>query len=173
MSGRGLAPTFCVRRGVGVDAETLVRPVVEAAGLELVELSFGRDGGRRLLRVIVDRDGGADLDTLSDLSERISRRLDIEGFDPAGPYSLEVSSPGIERRLREPEHFRRVTGQRVKVKTFAPVEGTRTHEGTLVGADDREITIDALERKIRIAYESVASARTVVDWHEELARSRQ
>jgi ribosome maturation factor RimP len=162
-----------VRRGVGVDAEALVRPVVEAAGLELVELSFGRDGGRRVLRVVVDRDGGADLDTLSALSERISRRLDLEGFDPAGPYSLEVSSPGIERRLREPEHYRRATGQRVRVKTFAPVEGGRTHEGTLVGADDREITIDAPAGQIRISYEAVASARTIVDWHEELARSRR
>jgi ribosome maturation factor RimP len=162
-----------VRRGVGVDAEALVRPVVEAAGLELVELSFDREGGRRLLRVIVDREGGVDLDTLSDLSERVSRRLDIEGFNPAGPYSLEVSSPGIERRLREPAHFHRATGRRVRVKTFAPVEGTRTHEGVLLGADDHGITIETSAGRIRIPYDAVASARTVVDWHEELARSRR
>jgi ribosome maturation factor RimP len=162
-----------VRRGVGVDAEALVRPVVETAGLELVELSFGREGGRRVLRVIVDREGGSDLDTLSDLSERISRRLDIEGFDPAGPYSLEVSSPGIERRLREPQQFRRAAGMRVKVKTFAPVEGARTHEGVLLEADDHGITIETPAGKIGIPYEAVASARTVVDWHEELARSRR
>jgi ribosome maturation factor RimP len=162
-----------MRRGVGVDAEALVRPVVEAAGLELVEMSFGREGGRRLLRVTVDREGGADLDTLSDLSERISRRLDIEGFDPAGPYSLEVGTPGIERRLREPAHFRRVAGQRVRVKTFAPVEGTRTHEGPLIAADDQQVTIETPAGRVQIPYEAVASARTVVDWREELARSRR
>jgi ribosome maturation factor RimP len=162
-----------MRRGVGVDAEALVRPVVEAAGLELVELSFGREGGRRLLRVIVDREGGADLDTLSQLSERISRRLDLEGFDPATPYTLEVSSPGIERRLREPAHFRRAIGQQVKVKTFAPVEGARTHEGALLTVDDDAITVEVPAGTVRIPFEAVASARTVVDWHEELARSRQ
>ncbi len=84
-----------------MEAETLVRPVIEGAGLELVEVAFRRESGRRVLRVVVDRDGGVDLDTIADLSEKVSRRLDLEGFAP-GPYALEVSSPGIERTLRTP-----------------------------------------------------------------------
>jgi hypothetical protein len=79
-----------------MDLEALVAPVVEAAGLNLVDVDMGREGKRRVLRVTVDREGGLDLDTIAEVSERVSRRLDLEGFDP-GPYSLEVSSPGVER----------------------------------------------------------------------------
>jgi ribosome maturation factor RimP len=85
-------------RGGNVDAEALVRPVIEGEGLELVDVTFGRESGRRILRVTVDRKGGLDLDTISQLSQKVSRRLDLEGFEP-GPYALEVSTPGIERPL--------------------------------------------------------------------------
>ncbi len=62
--------------------QQLVRPVVEAAGLELWDVSFEKEAGRMVLRVVVDRDGGIDLDTISSTSERVSRRLDLEGFSP-------------------------------------------------------------------------------------------
>ena len=82
--------------------EALVGPVVESAGLELVDVSFRTEGGRRVVRVTVDREGGVDLDTISRTSEAISRRLDLEDA-VAGSYALEVSSPGIERPLAFPE----------------------------------------------------------------------
>ena len=82
-----------------MDAEALVRPVIEGEGLELVDVTFGREGGRRILRITVDRDGGVDLETISQLSGKVSRRLDLEGFEP-GPYALEVTTPGIERPRR-------------------------------------------------------------------------
>ena len=94
---RGLAPTFVFDGGGAMDAEALVAPVVEASGLELVEVTFRREAGRKVLRVVVDREGGVDIDTISATAEQVSRRLDLEGFAP-GPYALEVSSPGIERR---------------------------------------------------------------------------
>ena len=103
-----------------MDAEALVRPVIEGEGLELVDVTFGREDGRRILRVTVDRDGGVDLDTISQLSQKVSRRLDLEGFEP-GPYALEVTTPGIERPLRRPQDFRRAVGERVLVKTEARV----------------------------------------------------
>ena len=106
-----------------MDAEELVRPVVEAAGLELVDVAFRRDSGRRVLRVTVDRPGGVDLDTISATSEKVSRRLDLEGFAP-GPYALELSSPGLERPLKEPGDFRRRVGVRVKVKTVECASST-------------------------------------------------
>src|SRR5919106_3538082 len=97
----GLAPTLFFGT---MELEAVVRPVVEAAGLELVDVTFRREAGRRILRVTVDREGGVDLGAISLVSERISRRLDVEGFEP-GPYSLEVSSPGVERPLRRPADF--------------------------------------------------------------------
>jgi ribosome maturation factor RimP len=150
-----------------VDAEPLIRPVVEGEDLELVDVSFGREGGRRILRVTVDREGGVDLDAISRVSERVSRRLDLEGFEP-GPYALEVTTPGIERPLRRPQDFRRAIGQRVRVKT-----PTGVVEGELRAAEDDEIAIasGADERLLPLA--EVSAARTVVDWEAELRGSER
>ena len=146
-----------------MDVEALVRPVVEAAGLELWESTYRKEGGRMVLRVTVDRDGGVDLDTISGVSERLSRRLDLEDFGPP-EYALEVSSPGLERTLRTPRHFERSVGQRVKVKTVEPVAGSKTHEGALVSADAEAIVVAAAGGELRVPYADIASARTVFEW---------
>jgi ribosome maturation factor RimP len=146
-----------------MDVESLVRPVVESAGLELVGVSFHRGPGRGILRVTVDREGGVDLETIGVASERISRRLDLEGYDP-GPYTLEVSSPGVERPLRRPADFARRVGEKVKVKLVRPVEGTRVISGAIVeaGPDEVRIATEAGERTVR--YEDVTAARTIFEW---------
>jgi len=146
------------------EVEGLIRPVVEAGGLEVWEVSFGREAGRRILRVTVDRAGGVDLDTISALSQRISRRLDLEGFGEDGPYELEVGSPGLERKLREPRHFERSIGEQVKVKTVEPVDGRRVHEGALVSVDAEAIVIASEGGELRVPYDGIASARTVFEW---------
>jgi ribosome maturation factor RimP len=153
-----------------MDAEALVAPGVEASGLELVEVTFRREAGRKVLRVVVDREGGVDIDTISATAEQVSRRLDLEGFAP-GPYALEVSSPGIERSLRRPVEFRRRVGDRVKVRTVTPIEGARNHAGALVSADAEAIVIATDGGELRVPYEEIASARTVADWDAELKRS--
>ncbi len=153
-----------------MEAETLVRPVIEGAGLELVEVAFRRESGRRVLRVVVDRDGGVDLDTIADLSEKVSRRLDLQGFAP-GPYALEVSSPGIERTLRTPAEYRRRVGDTVRLKTTTPIEGRASLSGRLVAADDAGVTIAAGDEELHVRYSGIASARTVVDWDAELKGS--
>jgi ribosome maturation factor RimP len=154
-----------------VDAEALVAPVVEAAGLELVEVTFRREAGRKVLRVVVDRDGGVDLDAISDTAEKVSRRLDLEGVAP-GPYALEVSSPGIERPLRRPVDFERRVGDRVRVRTTEQIDGARNHVGALVSADAETIVIATEGGELRVPYDRIASARTVADWEAELKRSR-
>jgi ribosome maturation factor RimP len=149
-----------------MEVEAMVRPVVEAAGLELVEATLVREQGRRVLRVTVDREGGVDLESIGEVSGRVSRRLDLEGYDP-GPYSLEVSSPGVERPLRDLRQFARAIGEQVKVKTRA-AEGPRSVEGTLVEADPDGIRIATEAGDQKVAYEEVASARTVYDWTKDL-----
>jgi ribosome maturation factor RimP len=146
-----------------MEVEAMVRPVVEAAGLELVEASFARERGRRILRVTVDRVGGVDLDTVGEVSERISRRLDLEGFDP-GPYELEVGSPGIERPLRTPRDFERHVGRRVKIKLTAPIEGSRTVHGDIVEAGPASVRIAVETGERNLAYDDIASARTIFEW---------
>jgi ribosome maturation factor RimP len=148
-----------------VDVEAMLRPVVESAGLELVEATFIREDRRRILRVTVDRDapGGVDLDAIAEVSGRISRRLDLEDV-VSGRYDLEVSSPGVERPLNGPQQFRRHTGEKVKVRSVEPVDGSRTHTGTLEGADEAGIVVRTEAGERRLRYEDVASARTVFEW---------
>lgn len=153
-----------------MEAETLIRPVIEGSGLELVDVAFGRESGRRVLRVVVDREGGVDVDTIAELAEKVSRRLDVEGFAP-GPYALEVSSPGIERSLKLPRDFVRRVGDHVKVKTTAPIEGRTNIKGELVSADDDGVVVAVGGGELRVRYADIASARTVVDWEAELKRS--
>lgn len=152
-----------------MDAEALVRPVVESAGLELWEVTFRKEAGRTVLRVTVDRDGGIDVDTISEMSERLSRRLDLEDFG-RGRYQLEVSSPGLERPLRQPRHFQRSLGEQVKVKTVEPVAGSKIHVGALVSADAEAIVIATDGGELRVPYANVASARTVFEWGSDRSR---
>src|SRR5947207_14267027 len=105
-----------------MDVEALVRPVVEASGLELVEASFHREGRSRVLRVTVDREGGVDLDTISEASERISRRLDLEYFGLAHD-TLVLSSPRVERCLRRARDVERHVGPQGRGKTSAVGDG--------------------------------------------------
>jgi ribosome maturation factor RimP len=145
------------------DVEALVRPVVEGAGLELWDVTYRRESGRRVLRVAVTRRGGVDLDAISRTSERLSRRLDLDDFGE-GRYELEVTSPGLERALREPRHFVASVGEQVRVKTVEPVAGSKVHSGELVSADAEAFTIASDGGELRVPYGNVASARTVFDW---------
>lgn len=147
-----------------MDVEALVRPVVESVGLELWEVTYRKERGRMILRVAVDRDGGVDLDTIAQTSERLSRRLDLEGFAGTTPYSLEVGSPGLERALKEPRHFQRSVGLWVKVKTVEPVEGRTVLEGALVSADAEAIVVASDGGELRVPYADVSSACTVFEW---------
>jgi len=167
----GVGPPFVWKGLVVVDAEALVRPVVEGAGFELFDLIFGGGaGGRPTLRVTVDRDGGLDLDTIAGLSEKIARRLDLENFGE-GRYELEVSSPGIEHPLKTPAHFARAIGSHVRIKTGEPVDDVRVHEGVLVAAGEQRITVDVDGARRAIPVAAIRSARTVADWNAELNRS--
>ena len=146
-----------------MDVEALVRPVVESAGLELVDAAFRREGGRRVLRVTVDREDGLDLEAISEASERISRRLDLEEVT-SGPYTLEVTSPGVERILRLPRDFERRVGEKVKVKTAEQLDGSWTHTGRLVAADGEAIVVGTEQGERRIPFDAIRSARTVLEW---------
>lgn len=142
----------------------LALPVCTAAEVELVDVELA--GG--VLTITVDREGGLDLDSLAGVTRRISRLLD-EADPVPGRYTLEVSTPGLERKLRTPDHFRRAVGQLVNVRTVAGTEVGRRLRGTLVAADDQGITVgpdpdapDGPERTVR--HDQVERARTVFEW---------
>ena len=143
----------------------LVEPLVDARGIELVDVEHG--GG--LLRITLDRPGGIDLDAITEASEAISALLDLHDPVPGGRYTLEVTSPGLERPLRTPAQFRRFVGSRVKVKTHAEVPGERRITGVLAEAGDDGVTVDVTEGPgplgpRRLAHGDIEWARTVFEW---------
>jgi ribosome maturation factor RimP len=149
------------------DAQTaaiqdLVTPALEALGLELFDLHLSGGGKARTLRVTVDRDGGVDLDTIAAASRAITPLLDDQPT-LSGSYLLEVTSPGVERSLRRPEHFRRAIGETVSVK-YRTSTGTARQRGTLQVADDEGIVLAVEGEEHRIAHADITDARTVFDW---------
>ncbi|MCB0971445.1 MAG: ribosome maturation factor RimP [Acidimicrobiales bacterium] len=139
----------------------LVAPIVDDAGASLYDLDF--QGG--VLRVTIEHPEGVDLGLIGGLSREISRSLD-EADPIAGRYTLEVSSPGLERRLRRPEHFAGAVGSPVTLKLRAGVEGDRRVRGTLVAADDTTVTIaadDPHDTRV-VAQADIDRARTTFEW---------
>jgi ribosome maturation factor RimP len=139
-----------------------VEPVVAALGLELYDVEVTGTGRALVVRVLVDREGGIDLDTVGTAAEAISPVLDSDQVARAlpGAYALEVSSPGLERPLRRPEHFRRAVGSTISVK----IPGRRLR-GVVVEADDDSVELALQDGTTeRISYTDVAQARTVFEW---------
>jgi ribosome maturation factor RimP len=142
----------------------VIEPVLIPFGLELFDLELTGSGSGRILRVVLDREGGVDLDAITVATEAISPVLDSEPTLLPGPYALEVSSPGLERPLRRPDHYRRVVGATVSVKTRDDQGAARRVRGVLTSADDDGFTLDVDGRAERIAYADVTQARTVFEW---------
>lgn len=138
----------------------LVAPVVAARGLDLydVELTSG------ILRVTVDRKGGADVDAIGEVSQSISRLLDEQDVIADDRYLLEVSSPGIERRLRTRKHFEANTGTDVRVRLTAAIDGTRRFDGKLVEATESGVVFEINGDTKQFSYEDISDARTIFDW---------
>lgn len=140
----------------------LVLPILADRRLDLYDVEHA--GG--VLRVVVDREGGLDLDALSDATRAVSRALD-EAEPLPGRYTLEVTSPGLERTLRTPTHFEGAVGEKVKIKTAPGVESERRIEGVLAAADGDGISVRTGEGEAevrRLTYDEVVRARTVFEW---------
>jgi ribosome maturation factor RimP len=140
----------------------LVLPILADRRLDLYDVEHA--GG--VLRVVVDREGGLDLDALSDATRAVSRALD-EAEPLPGRYTLEVTSPGLERTLRTPAHFEGAVGEKVKIKTAPGVESERRIEGVLAAADGDGISVRTGEGEAevrRLTYDEVVRARTVFEW---------
>ncbi len=138
-------------------------PVLSSLGLELVDVEVVGSGRARTLRLTVDREGGIDLDTLAEANRPVLDALDAVEALP-GPYTLELSSPGLERPLRRPAEFRRFVGTTISVKSHDTVAGARRHRGLLVEADDDGIALEVDGEHRRFSYDAIASARTVFEW---------
>jgi len=135
-------------------------PVVTAAGYDLEDVSVTAAGRRSVVRVVVDRDEGIDLDAVAEISRTLSAALDDSDVMGQAPYVLEVTSPGVDRPLTEPRHWRRATGRVVRV--------TVTDAGPLTGrvstADDDKVTFDVDGDARTVAYADLGPGHVEVEF---------
>ena len=139
-----------------------VRPVVEGLGYELWELEYSRSRGSGLLRLYIDAAEGITLDDCERVSRAVSGMLDAEDLVP-GQYTLEVSSPGLDRPLRTAAQFARFVGEQVFVEMLQPVEGRRRYKGPLVAADPATIEVEVDGRRHVLPVAGIRKAHLAPD----------
>ena len=145
---------------------SLIAPIVSDLGLDLYDIEYS--GG--VLRVVVDTQPGGpegvSLDNISLITRLVSREFDHSDPIP-GRYTLEVTSPGLERTLREPRHFQREVGKVVAVKLESPLNGERRVQGDLVAANEEGITVRLTDKnmtEVNIPFSNIDRAKTVFNW---------
>lgn len=138
----------------------IIEPAVRSLGYELVEVEFNSHGRGGTLRVFIDNEAGITLDDCEKASHQISGVLDVEDPIP-GAYSLEVSSPGLDRPLRTAEDYGRFAGRLVKIEADRPIDGRRRFKGTLHGIESGQVKVDVDGRSYAVPLERIARARLV------------
>ncbi|RXJ77763.1 ribosome maturation factor RimP [Aliarcobacter skirrowii] len=142
-----------------MNLEEQIKLIVENSGLNLYDIVTTKEHDRNIFRVIVTSKDGVNLDKCAEISRVISPLLDVE--EPmGGKYNLEVSSPGIERKLKKIEHFIASVGEKVKVKNI----DTEVFKGELIFADENKIVVKIDNLEVEIAHNDILSASTYFEW---------
>jgi len=139
---------------------SLAEPLAESRGLEIVQVQYRRESAGFVLRVFIDRASGVTIDDCSGFSREFSDILDVEDPVP-GRYSLEVSSPGLDRPLARERDFARFSGRLITLSAAEPVEGRRNFKGTLLGVADGAVRLRVDGREYAVALSNIAKANLV------------
>lgn len=171
----GLGPIFCLWTGPTMTTPlrerliALIEPLLDQLGYELVDLEYAAGRAHALVRVFIDRAAGVGLEDCEHVSHEVSALLDVEDPVPTA-YSLEVSSPGLDRVLRTPAHFARFAGKRLKIELLGSREGRRHYTGMLVATDDTGVQLEVDGQVVRFAYAEIGRARLVPEWPQVAGR---
>lgn len=145
--------------------EELILPVLAEYNFQLVDVEIVRGKNRAILRIFIDKTGGITVDELAMFNNRIGDVIDAEGiFDHS--YTLEVSSPGLDRRIRYPVDFDRYAGSRIHIKLHRKVEGLSQITGRLLGMEEEKVAVMVGERKLLIEQDNIDHANLIYDWGE-------
>ncbi len=144
----------------------LATPLAANEGLEIVDIELKHEGGRsgRVLRLYMDKEGGPSLEELSRLSRRLSDLLDEHDDVVDGAYTLEVSSPGINRPLKRPEHFSRFVGKKIRVRTRDMINGRRAFLGELLEVSAEKIAVNQDGARWEIPFSQIDKSNYEHDW---------
>jgi ribosome maturation factor RimP len=140
----------------------VANPILSSEAMELVEIQYRREAKGWVLRLYINGEGGVTLDDCTRVSNEVGRSLDVEDFIPT-PYTLEVSSPGLTRPLKEEKDFIRYCNRLIKVKTFNPIENRRQFKGRLLGISENKLEIESDGGILQIPLSSVARANLEFD----------
>lgn len=144
------------------EVERLAAAVAARRGLVLVGLDVVGDSRRTIIRLSVEGEGGVGVEDCARMSEEIGRALDLHDPIPH-PYTLEVASPGLDRRLRSEHDFSRFAGRTVEITTREPIEGRRRWKGRLVGVEGDQVVLEVDAQSARLPLDRIAQARLVVE----------
>jgi len=145
----------------------LLEPSVESLGYELVHIEFAGSGGN-ILRLYIDAPGGIEVDDCASVSRQVSLILDVE--DPVkNAYTLEVSSPGLDRPLVKPAHFQQFAGEKAKIVMHTHVLGRRRFTGKLIEADEEQVVLESDGESYDLPYDLMESARLEPDFGSKLS----
>ncbi len=144
----------------GDELQALLEPAIERLGYELIDLEVRLGGKSGVVRIFIDSPDGIGLDDCEKVSLAVSALLDVEDPLP-GQYNLEVSSPGLDRKLTKVEHFHRFKGETVKVSMRFPIEGRRRFRGTLVSTNDENIVVEVDGEPHTLPMATIDTARLV------------
>ena len=152
--------------------ETLLRPVIEDLGYEYVGIEYASNPKNRVVRIYIDQpETGIGLEDCEVVSREVSALMDVEEPVP-GQYTLEVSSPGVERPLFTAEHFQRFLGEQASVQLQVPLDGRRKFRGTIVGVDDGVVTLLVDNQSVALPVSAMAKARLKPDLDALFAEER-
>ncbi|HEX4997239.1 MAG TPA: ribosome maturation factor RimP [Terriglobia bacterium] len=152
--------------------EQVVANVVESQGYEFVEMEFRGAGKNALLRVFIDRPDGISHEDCERVSEQLGTVLDVEDLIPYS-YTLEISSPGLERKLVKPDDYNRFAGKLAKIQTRLALQHQKVFRGRLRGFEDGKVRLEtAPDTVLEIPLDVIAESRLEVDWAEEMARPK-
>jgi ribosome maturation factor RimP len=143
----------------------IARRVAESEGLELVEVEVKGSGVQRLVRISIDKPAGVTHADCETVSQQVGTILDVEDVVPGGRYTLEVSSPGVERKLLKPADYERFQGKKAKITLRDPLSGRRTWEGTLAGLAEGRVTLEtAPGSSIQLPLDTIQKANLKFEW---------
>src|SRR5271157_2991526 len=145
--------------------EEIAQRVAQPEGLEVVEVEVKGGGNQRFVRISIDKPAGVTHGDCELVSQQVGTILDVEDVVPGGRYTLEVSSPGVERKLLKPQDYQRFQGRKARIALRDPVEGRRNWEGILAGFEDGEVALETGPRTtMRFPLDQIQKANLKFEW---------
>jgi ribosome maturation factor RimP len=154
-----------MREDVASKIEEIARRVVESEGMEVVEVEVKGGGAQRFVRISIDKPAGVTHGDCELVSQNVGTILDVEDVIPGGRYTLEVSSPGVERKLLKAKDYERFQGKKAKIVLRDAVDGRKTWEGTLAGYAEGRVALETAPGAcVHLPFDLIAKANLKFEW---------